>query len=99
MKNVTEALRMHPPGLALLRCCTKPFTLPPPRGVGTGPEVQLEVGVPISVPIYGLHYDPQYFPDPERFDPDRFSDSNKENIIKGTYLPFGEGPRNCHGKS
>lgn len=43
--------------------------------------------------------DPNYFPDPEKFDPDRFSPENKGNIVSGTYLPFGQGPRVCLGKN
>lgn len=45
----------------------------------------------------GFHLDEKYFPDPERFDPERFSDENKHSIQQGTYLPFGNGPRNCIG--
>ncbi len=39
--------------------------------------------------------DPKYFPNPERFDPERFSDENKKNIVQGSYIPFSVGPRNC----
>lgn len=49
------------------------------------------------IPIYGLHHDPKHFPDPEKFDPERFSEENKHNIAPNTYLPFGVGPRNCIG--
>lgn len=43
--------------------------------------------------------DEKYFPNPEKFDPDRFSEANKigKNLINQPYLPFGEGPRNCVG--
>lgn len=54
-------------------------------------------GVSIIVPISGLHYDPQYYPQPDKYDPERFSDDNKKNLTPYTYLPFGEGPRNCIG--
>jgi Cytochrome P450 len=53
----------------------------------------------VLVPVYALHHDPDYFPDPEKFDPERFSDENKGNIKNFTYLPFGSGPRNCIGKA
>lgn len=43
--------------------------------------------------IYALHRDPEYYPNPDVFDPERFSDENKKNIRTGTYLPFGLGPR------
>lgn len=39
--------------------------------------------------------DPKYFPDPDRFDPERFNDENKKSIVQGSYLPFSMGPRNC----
>lgn len=42
-------------------------------------------------------HDPKYYPDPETFNPERFSDDNKTNIEPITYLPFGIGPRNCIG--
>lgn len=47
------------------------------------------------IPVLGFHYDENYFPEPEKFDPKRFSDA--KNIGPYTYLPFGEGPRNCIG--
>lgn len=48
--------------------------------------------------IHPRKKDPQFFPEPERFQPERFSDENKHNIVPGTYVPFGVGPRNCIGK-
>lgn len=42
--------------------------------------------------------DPQNFPNPEQFDPSRFSKENQENIKKMSFLAFGEGPRLCLGK-
>ena len=41
----------------------------------------------------GLHYDPKYWKDPAKFDPDRFSPENKGNIDNATNQPFGSGPR------
>jgi cytochrome P450 len=51
----------------------------------------------IMVNIYGMHRDPQLFPDPERFDPERFTPENEKQIPKYAYLPFGAGPRVCIG--
>lgn len=50
------------------------------------------------IPIMAIHRDPQYFENPLKFDPERFSDENKHNIKPFTYIPFGLGPRNCIGK-
>jgi cytochrome P450 len=57
----------------------------------------LEKGTSIFVPLAGLHYDPEYYPNPEKYDPERFSDENKAKIVPYTFMPFGEGPRICIG--
>lgn len=61
-------------------------------------NIKIQKGQRFLFPVLGYHYDPEYFPNPEKFDPDRFSDENKGNIKQHVYLPFGEGPRNCIGK-
>lgn len=48
--------------------------------------------------MFGLHYDPEYFPEPQKFNPERFSDENRKKIPPFSYLPFGQGPRNCIGR-
>lgn len=88
-----ETLRMYPPGMFITRECTRPFNLETP----SGGMYKVEAGTPVVIPLYALHYDPQYHPNPDTFDPDRFSEENKKNINKYAYLPFGEGPRICLG--
>lgn len=51
----------------------------------------------VLIPIRAIHNDPKYYPNPDKFDPDRFSEENKHSIIPGSYMPFGAGPRNCIG--
>lgn len=75
--------------------CVKDYVIQPTRD-GEKP-VHLRKGDLIMVPSIGFHYDPKYFPNPDKFDPERFSDENKSSIVPGTYLPFGNGPRNCIG--
>ncbi|KAK5640796.1 hypothetical protein RI129_009343 [Pyrocoelia pectoralis] len=93
LKYLNATLRLHPPGLVLLRACTKPFKFPPPRGQGTGKYVDIEVGVPIIIPIYDIQTDPKYFNDPYVFNPERFMAENKDSIVRGSFLPFGDGHR------
>lgn len=61
-------------------------------------RLQLPKEVGVFLPVWCFHRDPNYFPDPEKFDPERFNDENKHNIKPFTYLPFGVGPRNCIGE-
>lgn len=90
---VSELLRRWSLGAVQDRYVNKPYIIEN----SDGNKVQLNVGDGLWIPNYAIHLDPLYFPDPERFDPDRFSDENKDNIVPGTYMPFGTGPRNCIG--
>lgn len=94
--EIAESLRKWPPGPLADRIVTKRYVIPKTEN---SPEVVLEKDELIWIPIMALHRDPEYFPDPDKFYPERFSDENKNNIVPFTYLPFGTGPRNCIGKN
>ncbi|KAL1509575.1 hypothetical protein ABEB36_004287 [Hypothenemus hampei] len=91
----SEILRKWPPFFIMDRVCTKPYTIEPKYP--DEKPVHLKVGDLIWLPMFGLHRDPKYFPKPEVFDPERFSDENRDQIIPYSYIPFGVGPRNCIG--
>ncbi|XP_068899038.1 cytochrome P450 4c3-like [Tenebrio molitor] len=58
----------------------------------------LKAGTVVHLHIYDLHHNPAIYPDPEKFDPDRFLPENCQNRHNFAYLPFSAGPRNCIGQ-
>lgn len=86
----TETLRFYPPAPITDRACTQDYLLP-------GTDTLIKKGSAILVPIMEIHHDERYYPEPEKFDPERFSAENKGKINTYTFLPFGQGPRNCIG--
>ncbi|XP_077525155.1 cytochrome P450 3A24-like [Amblyomma americanum] len=87
---VSEALRLMPTATRLERAPTEDYVLG-----DTGIKVPRDCS--IVIPIYAMHNDPDFFPEPDVFNPDRFSKENVGSIGPYTYLPFGAGPRNCIG--
>uniref|UniRef100_A0A182JFK0 Uncharacterized protein n=1 Tax=Anopheles atroparvus TaxID=41427 RepID=A0A182JFK0_ANOAO len=90
---ISETLRKWPIATLLNRECVRDYRYDD----GKGTSFTIEKGAQVFIPIIGFHFDPKYFPNPDRFDPERFSEANRKNIQSGTYLPFGAGPRNCIG--
>lgn len=88
-------MRKWPPTALSDRVCNIPYTIKPKNSHEA--SVHLKKDMILWIPAFGLHRDSQYFPDPDRFDPERFSEENKINIKSYTYIPFGAGPRNCIG--
>ncbi|XP_022120587.2 cytochrome P450 6k1-like [Pieris rapae] len=60
-------------------------------------NLTIKKGTPVYVNAIGMQYDHNYFPEPLKYDPERFMPGNEENIKPFTYLPFGDGPRRCVG--
>ncbi|GAC1554664.1 MAG: hypothetical protein NVS2B7_30650 [Herpetosiphon sp.] len=84
-----EALRLYPPAYILNREAVEPIALPDGR--------YLPVGTAIGISPYTLHRRSDTFPDPQRFDPDRWSPEREALLPRYAYLPFGAGPHICIG--
>jgi len=82
---------MYPPGPILFRKVTQTYKM-------SDSGLILEKDLKVYIPIHAIHHDAEIYPDPETFDPERFSDQVKQSRHNYAYLPFGEGPRNCIGK-
>ncbi|RZC40554.1 cytochrome P450 monooxygenase, partial [Asbolus verrucosus] len=89
-KVINETLRKYPPLPILNRICTKDYRVP-------GTDFVIEKGTKVIIPNLGLQRDSEYYPDPEKFDPERFSEENRRTRHPFTFIPFGEGPRICIG--
>ncbi|XP_075976838.1 cytochrome P450 6B5-like [Anticarsia gemmatalis] len=85
---INEAMRKNPPIGLLTRRCVKDTVLP----VG---NIKVESGTNMFTPIYQIHNDPDIYPDPHVFDPERFAKGSKQS--DEFYMPFGMGSRMCIG--
>jgi len=88
---IDETLRLYNPVLRMERRASEDFEL------GTT-GIIVRKGMLVGIPVWALHHSCEHFPDPERFMPNRFLPENKHHMQDSTYLPFGQGPRNCIGK-
>ncbi|NP_001165939.1 cytochrome P450 6AS33 [Nasonia vitripennis] len=89
-KVVKESLRKYPPGSILRRTSLAPYTF-------YGSKVTIPKHTPVLIPVWAIHRDPEIYPNPGEFDPERFSEENEKSRHPMHYLPFGDGPHNCIG--
>jgi cytochrome P450 len=89
-----ETLRLAPPLIRPERICTKDWVSP-------DGSLKIKKGTVVMIPLWAAHRNPKYFPNPEKFDPERFlsySETYNDNEKHPyAYSPFGLGPRNCIG--
>ncbi|XP_019616693.1 PREDICTED: cytochrome P450 3A24-like [Branchiostoma belcheri] len=85
---VSETLRMFPAAQRFDRVCKEDTEV---KGL------HIPAGTIVTIPAYAIHHDPELWPEPENFRPERFSKEEKEARDPYAYLPFGSGPRNCVG--
>ena len=63
-----------------------------------GTNVTIDKGTPVNIPLRHVQMDPEYFQNPEVFQPERFYKEKKYEYNRFTYFPFGDGPHICIGK-
>lgn len=85
---VKESMRLFPPASAILRLAVEDseiggYKIPRNSSIGMSPWV--------------THRDPRFFPAPEKFNPDRWTDEFQRSLPPYAYFPFGGGPRVCIG--
>nr|XP_054758348.1 cytochrome P450 3A24-like [Lytechinus pictus] len=85
---VCETLRLYPPAVLGDRGCSETHTVE---------GLTIEKGSQVFYSIYNIHRDPSLWPEPDKFDPSRFSKENRANRHPMAWIPFGAGPRNCIG--
>ena len=84
---IKEVLRMHLPIAKIFRKALVDSELN-----YNGKSIEIPKETLIAIPIYALHRYEKYFPEPNKFKPERFLNNEP---LPFTYLPFGDGPRNC----
>ena len=83
-------MRRHPPIAALERVCTKDYAVP-------NSNIVLRKGDLVRLGNIGICFDPEVYPTPMEYNPERFLKENSSNINPYSFLAFSLGPRNCIG--
>ncbi|KAL9853865.1 thromboxane-A synthase isoform 1-T4 [Geothlypis trichas] len=85
---IAETLRMYPPAFRFTREAAKDCVV-----LGQ----HIPAGAVIEIAVGHLHHNAEFWPDPEKFIPERFTEEAKKERHPFAYLPFGAGPRGCLG--
>lgn len=83
---INESLRLCPPIFQMNRSCHEDYDF---NGF------HIPAGMEVIIPTYAVHRDPEAWPNPEKFDPERFRAETEDDRHAYQFLPFGAGPRNC----
>lgn len=90
-KVFDETLRKYPVADFLQRNANVDYKIP-------DTSVIIEKGQMVFIPVMAIHHDEKYYPNPTKFDPERFNTKNSSDRHTCAYLPFGLGPRHCIGE-
>lgn len=86
---LSESMRLFPPAWVVGRRALKDIQIG---------DLQIPEGSIVAVSQYVMHRDPRYYPEPERFDPERWTPEARATRPNYSYFPFGAGSRVCIGK-
>ena len=86
---MNEAMRICPVGTLSREC---------KQTCAVTDDLVIEKGTTVSFPLCVIHHNPEYWPNPDKFDPERFNPNKEQTYPTYAFLPFGEGPRYCLGK-
>jgi cytochrome P450 len=88
LKVIKESMRLCPPVYAIGRVAEHDVVIG---------DLKVRRGTTLAINVYGMHRRPELFPDPLRFEPDRFTPEFEAALPRSSYMPFGSGPRVCIG--
>lgn len=86
---LAESMRLYPPAWSIARRAREPYSVR---------DYVLPQGAVVLMSQYVTHRDARWFPDPGRFDPERWRPEARAARPRFSYFPFGGGPRNCIGE-
>jgi cytochrome P450 len=86
----SESLRLYPPAWTVVRRAIEDYQVD---------GYVVPSGADIYMSEYVVHHDPRFFPDPFKFDPERWTQDQGSSLPQFAYFPFGGGPRRCVGES
>ncbi len=90
---INETLRLYPPALRTDRECSQDYQYD-----NNGVVVRIPKGQVVNICIWAVHHDPEIYPEPDKFDPERFSDEEKSARDPAHFIPFGVGQHICVGQ-
>lgn len=94
---INETLRIYPPAFFTERQCSEDYILKANTSRLPHKDIIIKKGFGVFVPIWAIHHMEEYFPEPSKFNPERFLPENRDQLVPYTFLAFVAGPRNCVG--
>lgn len=88
--SIAESMRKYPPLSNLTRVCTRDYRV-------EGTKFVIKKGQMVFIPANAIQNDPEIYPNPTVYEPDRFTPEEEAKRSPYSFLPFGQGPRNCIG--